>query len=300
MAPKRLCHFNENLQKEFPFIKKQKHNDDFNVQCTTCQGTFSVSHGGRSDINDHLKSQKHKLASRASLQSGKVSNFFSKLIPDKNDFALAAREATFAYHTVIYNQSFRSMTCTSDLIRQLLNDKKFTCAKTKTREIIVNVISPYIVDNIVKELRSAKFISVLVDGSNHKSIKLVPILVRYFLPDVGIKNKILEFSNLPGETSDLITKKIIDVLTKFGLKEKIVALSADNTNTNFGGVARKGKNNVHTKLQTELNKKILGLGCCAHILHNAIQCASDSLPIDVEAITVKLFGVTKIRVFSSC
>jgi len=70
--------------------------------------------------------------------------------------------------------------------------------QTKTREIIVNVISPYIVDNIVKELRSAKFISVLVDGSNHKSIKLVPILVRYFLPDVGIKNKILEFSNLPG------------------------------------------------------------------------------------------------------
>jgi len=59
---------------------------------------------------DHLKSQKHKLASRASLQSGKVSNFFSKLIPVKNYFALAAREATFAYHTVIQNQSFLSMT----------------------------------------------------------------------------------------------------------------------------------------------------------------------------------------------
>lgn len=76
------------------------------MQCTTCQGTFSVSHGGRSDINDHLKSQKHKLASRASLQSGKVSNFFSKLIPEnKNDFALAAREATFAYHTFAYDNS---------------------------------------------------------------------------------------------------------------------------------------------------------------------------------------------------
>lgn len=81
-----------------------------------CQGTFSVSHGGRSDINDHLKIQKHKLASRASSQSGKVSNLFPKLIPDKNDFVLAAREATFAYHTVIHNQSFRSMTSTSDLI----------------------------------------------------------------------------------------------------------------------------------------------------------------------------------------
>lgn len=153
------------------------------------------------------------------------------------------------------------MSCTSELIRQCLNDKKFTCAKTKTREIVVNVICPYIVDNTLKELSFANYVSVLVDGSNHKAIKLVPVVVRYFLPHVGVKNKILEFSNLPGETSDLITSKIIDVVTKFGLKQKIVALSADNTNTNFGGLNRKGKNNVHTKLQTELKKDILGLGC---------------------------------------
>jgi len=106
MAPKRLCHFNEKLQNDFPFIKKQKSNNDTDVQCTICQGTFSVSHGGQSDINDHLKSQKHKLASRVSLQSGKVSNFFSKVVPDKNDLALVAREATFSYHTVIHNHSF--------------------------------------------------------------------------------------------------------------------------------------------------------------------------------------------------
>lgn len=83
------------------------------------------------------------------------------------------------------------MTCTSDLIRQTLNDKQFTCTKTKTKKIIVNVIFPYIIDNMIKELRSAKFISVLVDGSNHKAIKLVPIVARYFLPEIGIKNKIL-------------------------------------------------------------------------------------------------------------
>jgi len=183
------------------------------------------------------------------------------LVPTENDFLLAAREATFVYHTIIHYHSFRSMSCTSELIRQCLNDKKFTCAKTKTREIVVNVICPYIVDNTLKELSFANYVSVLVDGSNHKAIKLVPVVVRYFLPHVGVKNKILEFSNLPGETSDLITSKIIDVVTKFGLKQKIVALSADNTNTNFGGLNRKGKNNVHTKLQTELKKDILGLGC---------------------------------------
>jgi hypothetical protein len=95
MPPKRLCHFNEKLQNDFSFIKKLKSTDDFNVQCITCHGTFSVSHGGRSDINDHLKMQKHKLATRSSVQSGKVSNYFSALVPTENDFLLAAREATF-------------------------------------------------------------------------------------------------------------------------------------------------------------------------------------------------------------
>lgn len=73
----------------------------------------------------------------------------------------------------------------------------------------------------------------LVDCSNHKTIKLVPIAVHYVLPDICIKNKILVFSNLSSETSDLITGKVINVLTKFGLKEKIVALSVDNTKHKF-------------------------------------------------------------------
>jgi hypothetical protein len=127
------------------------------------------------------------------------------------------------------------------------------------------------------------YVSVLIDGSNHKAIKLVNVVVRYFLPHVGVKNKILEFSNFPGETSDLITSKMIDVLTKFGLKQKNDVLSADNTNTNFDGLNKNRKNNVHIKLQTELKKDILGLGCNTHNIHNDIQIASDNLLIDADA-----------------
>jgi len=120
-------------------VKKQKPNDDTDAQCTVCRGTFSVGRGGRSDVDDHFKSEKHKFASRASPQSGKVSNFFSKVVPDKNYLVLAAREATFSHRTVIRNRSFRSVT----YVRQIrfvptLNDKKFTRAKTK--EIVENVI----------------------------------------------------------------------------------------------------------------------------------------------------------------
>lgn len=84
----------------------------------------------------NLKSQKHILASRESLQSGKVSNSFFKVALDKNDLVLTACEATFLYYIVIYNIKF--------LIY------KITCAKTKTREIIVNIVCFFIIDNMVK------------------------------------------------------------------------------------------------------------------------------------------------------
>jgi hypothetical protein len=44
------------------------------------------------------------------------------------------------------------------------------------------------------------------------------------------------------------------------------------------------KNNVFLKLKNTLKRNILGLGCCAHVIHNSIQYAADSLPIDIEII----------------
>jgi len=49
-----------------------------------------------------------------------------------------------------------------------------------------------------------------------------------------------------------------------------------------------------------IKKCIIGLGCCAHVLHNTIQYAADSLPIDVEAITVKLFDYFHIYTVIYC
>jgi len=61
-----------------------------------------------------------------------------------------------------------------------------------------------------------------------------------------------------------------------------------NTNCNFGGVSRRGTNNMFHKLQGKLGKQLIGVGCAAHIIHNAIQTAADCLPIDIECIIVKI------------
>jgi hypothetical protein len=49
---------------------------------------------------------------------------------------------------------------------------------------------------------------------------------------------------------------VVEVLQKLDLLEKIIAISADNTNTNFGGKKRKGKNNLYYKLQEKNIKQL--------------------------------------------
>jgi hypothetical protein len=89
-----------------------------------------------------------------------------------------------------------------------------------------------------------------------------------------------------------------EVSDNFALQNRIFALCADNTNTNFGGCKRTGKNNVWRKLETELKRQIIGIGCGANI-HNYLQGAVSCLQIDIECFEVKVYkysNIYKVRV----
>ncbi|CAB3246475.1 unnamed protein product [Arctia plantaginis] len=64
------------------------------------------------------------------------------------------------------------------------------------------------------------------------------------------------------------------------LTAKVVASCGDNANVNFGGAARRGTNNVLTKLQSSLKNSFIGIGCGAHVIHNALKSAADRLSFD--------------------
>jgi hypothetical protein len=63
------------------------------------------------------------------------------------------------------------------------------------------------------------------------------------------------------------------------------------TVTNFGGAAScKKRNSVFARLTTsDLKMNIRGIGCVAHILHNALRISADILPVNVEVIVNKIF-----------
>lgn len=182
--PKRSCKFHSELEKEFPYIKKTKSDSDvrFLTYCTD----FSVSHGGKSDITQHLKSEKHKVALSAASSSNTVSKIFKSVTAGVKELELAAVEGVFSYHAVSHCQSFRSMDCTSKIIQKLF-EPKFSCARTKVEAVVVNVLAPYAESELKLDLDQVSFISVSLDFSNHKDLKMFPTLVRYFHPKTGVQ-----------------------------------------------------------------------------------------------------------------
>lgn len=167
------------------------------------------------------------------------------------------------------------------------------------------VIAPLAQEELKEDLTNSNYLSISLDASNRKDIKLVPIVVLYFNPNSGVQVKLLDFKSVEGETSEILTNHLCSVLLQNNLNNKMVGFSGDNCNTNFGGVKIAGKNNVFHRLKNSLGQEINGIGCGAHIVHNCVQTAVDSLPIDIEALVVKIYKyfhiytvrVTKLKSF---
>jgi hypothetical protein len=93
----------------------------------------------------------------------KVTSYFTKETMTDEDKHIAAKEGLFAFHTVKHNHSFRSMDCTSSVIRNL-HVQKCSCGQKKCEAIVVNVLAPFAMQQILEELGTFKYISVVFYG----------------------------------------------------------------------------------------------------------------------------------------
>ena len=95
---------------------------------------FSIAHGGRSDIKDHLKCAKHKVSVTAIASTLSITSYFKNGDPLQKDLEIAAKEAIFAFHTAIHDLSFKTSDCSSKLIAKFF-EPKFGAARTKCEAI---------------------------------------------------------------------------------------------------------------------------------------------------------------------
>lgn len=119
------------------------------------------------------------------------------------------------------------MDCISSLLR-ILHQEKFSCGQIKCESIVVNVLAPLAKQQILKELESVKYLTVMVDTSNHKNLKEMPPLVRYFTPEKRVQTGVIEFYNLEGKMADVLVRCLMNVLHKYKLSDIIIAFCGDN------------------------------------------------------------------------
>lgn len=280
---RRNCVFNAELARKFPFIQSVPNKTRSDVFCTVCNSEFDISNSGRTDVNKHIESKKHFLALQAKSMSQPITNFAKPI-----DYKNASHEGVWAYHVIKANNSFRSTDCTSKLFRECFGLKDFHCARTKTEAIVTNVIAPFAQNVLKEELKNIRFVTCSTDASNHGNIKMMPVVVRYFIPTIGVRVKMLEFSTLPNETSETIADLIRSTARNNGIEDKVTGFCADNCSTNFGSRVRSGQNNVFYRLKL-WNPNMIGIGCAAHIVHNTLKSACEQLPFDIECIVVKIY-----------
>lgn len=283
--PKRRCIFNTDLQKKYPYI--QKTFSDVDVQCNICQTSFNISASGKSQIDRHLSLARHKKALNAASSSRPVNKYFAA----KFDQKLAAVEGVWAYHVVKANHSstFASSDCASKILRTCSDVTKFHCARTRCEAIAVNVLAPYS-NNVMKaELEKFHYVCVSVDASNCGNIKLMPVVVRYFLPTIGVRIKMLAISSEKGETSLILTKLIKQTIENYQLNDKFVGLCGENCATNFENREHGGVQNVYACLKP-WKPDLIGIDCATRIVHNALKSACDTMPFDVECVVDKIFS----------
>lgn len=287
-SSKKRCKFTDILKAKYPSFREGRNEQE--VKCTICDSFVSIGYKGAVDIDKHINTEKHKKQNGLCASTSKLDSFVSKQSKDKN----SAVDATLAFHVVKHHQSYKSMDCTSPLLKKLFSDselaRNLACARTKSEAIITNVIAPYSVETLLLKLQDIIFLGLSTDASNHNADKIFPIIIQYFDWKTGIQSKLLELSALANETSMTIANHLLTTLEKYYLKEKCVSFTGDNANVNFGGAARNVGNNVITHLNNNFDQEIVGVGCPAHILHNAIRHATDLLEFDIESLVMKIFN----------
>ncbi|CAM4600073.1 unnamed protein product [Leuciscus chuanchicus] len=131
-----------------------------------------------------------------------------------------------------------------------------SCGRTKATSIVTDVLAPVSVEKL-----------------------------RYWTPELGLKNRVVDFYEDSAETSESIHRQITNKLKENGLRlEMISAYTADNASVNYGKFK-----SVYQKLKAD-NAGITKANCMAHVVHNCAKYAGDKLDIDIECTTNKIYS----------
>lgn len=280
--------FNEDWLKKDEYKNWLEKYDNFIAKCRLCSVNFVIKHDGIKAVKSHEMSKNHRTMIE-SINDGKLITAFIPPIDSPQQARTTLSELAMVYHAIRHQHSYNSTDCGISLNKQIYFDSPVStliqCGRTKATSYAENVLGEKAIEIVIDDIKPPTYFSISTDASNRGNIKLFPIVVTYFKPEDGIKQKIIDFYSDDNESSLAIYDKIKSCLNNLGLSvEQITAFSADNANVNYGN-----KNSVFTKLKND-NKYIIKANCNCHVIHNAAKYGCRKLSFDVETLVNKIYS----------
>ena len=233
---KRSTCFNNDWMKQegYAMWLKPCPGDPFYASCSLCPAKILIKYEGKTALDDHIKSKKHKTRMETSRQTKAISSF---MVTKSSQDKVTVAELASTYHSVRHGHSYLSTDCANKLNAKIFNDSeiatKMSCGRTKTEALVENVLAPFSQQRLTADLEKSQYFSVCSDASNSGHTKVFPYTVQYFSPSEGVKYGLLDFYEDSDETSDAIFKQIVSITEHNGLSlDKISAYGADNASVN--------------------------------------------------------------------
>jgi hypothetical protein len=177
---------------EYELFLKEYKNDATKATCIACNQQFSIHYRGKTDIDHHIRTQKHQ-------NNFKSFNINRQLItttmkPTKEKDEVSAAEAVLVYHGVKHGHSYLSQQCLVNVCKTIFSSStianQLSCGRTKSTFIALNVLAPCFTDNLINELKNAFYYSLMYDASNKGNVKMFPFCVQ-FLSVIGVRKGIV-------------------------------------------------------------------------------------------------------------
>lgn len=184
----------------------------------------------------------------------------------------------FAFHGAVHGQSFNSQVCLSELMSKVV-DPNYANSASKSAAINKGVFAQLAQEKLQEELDGVRHVTVSFDCSTIQNHKLLPIFVTFFDRQGGLQHRLLDLVDLNRETGLFVAIAIDETMKRFGIRKKVRAICADNCPTNYGSVNRQGDNNVFAILKDYFGDLLIGIGCLAHVLNNALKNAAETIKL---------------------